>query len=300
MRCARPAGSHPHEALLELAGVHRAFGNEVAVDGLDLTIHAGEIHAIVGLNGAGKSTLMRLALGMLRPDAGTARLRQPDGEMIAAWRAPAHVWCRVGHLVEAPFAYPELTVTEMIVAAARLRGLSPAAATPAAGRVLRELDLDHWADRSTRTLSMGNRQRLGLACAAVHDPRLLILDEPSTALDPAGVLLVRTWLQRTRDAGAGVLVSSHHLDEVARVADRITVIHRGRAVGTLAPDGVDLERQFFTMVYATEHQVPVNVLLSQGYPSIGCAPCTQPVAAGADPRSGRWATLEKTECGLHL
>lgn len=252
MTSAPAAGPLPSGTILELAGVRRAFGDEVAVDGLDLTVGAGEIHAIVGLNGAGKSTLMRLALGMLRPDAGTVRLRTADGDAVAPWRAPAHVWARVGHLVEAPFAYPELTVREMIVAAARLRGLPRERAVPAAQRVLAELDLDHWADRGTGTLSMGNRQRLGLACAAVHDPHLLILDEPSTALDPAGVLLVRTWLQRTRDTGAGVLVSSHHLDEVARMADRITVIHRGRAVGTLAPDGVDLERQFFAMVYATE------------------------------------------------
>lgn len=244
--------------LLELTGVRRAFGDEVAVDELDLTVRAGEIHAIVGLNGAGKSTLMRLALGMLRPDRGSVRLRPHDGSEVEAWRAPPRVWGQVGHLVEAPFAYPELTVTEMITAAARLRGLSRGAAEAAARRMLVELDLGHWADRSTRALSMGNRQRLGLACAAVHDPHLLILDEPSTALDPAGVLLVRTWLQRTRDAGTGVLVSSHHLDEVARIADRITVIHRGRAVGTLAPDGVDLERQFFTMVYANE-QAPATL-----------------------------------------
>lgn len=249
----RPAAvDGPPVVLLELAGVRRTFGDEVAVDGLDLTVRAGEIHAIVGLNGAGKSTLMRLALGMLRPDTGTVRVQLGDGGAVEAWGAPARVWAGVGHLVEAPFAYPELTVTEMITAAARLRGLPRTAARAAAHRMLVELDLRHWADRSTRALSMGNRQRLGLACAAVHDPHLLILDEPSTALDPAGVLLVRTWLQRTREAGTGVLVSSHHLDEVARIADRITVIHRGRAAGTLAPDGVDLERQFFAMVYATE------------------------------------------------
>jgi ABC-2 type transport system ATP-binding protein len=236
--------------LLRLTGARRAFAGDAAVDGLDLTVRTGEIHAVVGLNGAGKSTLMRLALGMLRPDAGTVVLHLPGTDEVPAWRAPSSVWARVGHLVEAPFAYPELTVTEMVEAAARLRGLSRDAAGPAAQRVVHGLELGRWSGRSTRALSMGNRQRLGLACATVHDPRLLVLDEPTTALDPAGVLLVRTWLQRTRDAGTGVLVSSHHLDEVARVADRITVLHRGRAIGALAPDGVDLERQFFGLVYA--------------------------------------------------
>ncbi len=245
-------GPHATDEIVRVSGTHRAFAGEVAVAGLDLSVRAGEIHAIVGLNGAGKSTLMRLVLGMLRPDAGVVTLRLPGQAEVSAWQAPPSVWAQVGHLVEAPFAYGELTVTEMLEAAGRLRGLARPAAGPAAQRMIEALDLGHWARRSTATLSMGNRQRLGLACAAVHDPRLLVLDEPTTALDPAGVLLVRTWLQRTRDAGAGVLVSSHHLDEVARMADRITVIHRGRAIGGLAPDGFDLERQFFTMVYATE------------------------------------------------
>lgn len=238
--------------LLRLTAVRRCFEGEAAVDGLDLTVDAGEIHAVVGLNGAGKSTLMRLALGMLRPDGGSAVLCLPGLPEVAAWRAPAPTWGRVGHLVEAPFAYAELTVAEMLEAAARLRGLPREAAPRAAQHALHALGLDQWAGRSTRALSMGNRQRLGLACAAVHEPDLLVLDEPTTALDPAGVLLVRRWLRSVRDAGVGVLVSSHQLDEVARVADRITVVHRGRAVGTLPPDGIDLERRFFTMVYASE------------------------------------------------
>ncbi len=245
--------------ILRLSGVRRAFGADLAVDGLNLTVHAGEVHAVVGLNGAGKSTLMRLALGMLRPDGGTVALRlRGAGSDVAAWRAPAGVWSQVGHLVEAPFAYPELTVIEMVHAAARLRGLSSQDALPAAQRVVTALELDRWAGRSTSTLSMGNRQRLGLACAAVHRPRLLVLDEPATALDPAGVLLVRTWLLQARDSGTGVLVSSHHLDEVARMADRITVIHRGRAIGALPPRGVDLEQQFFTMVYDADATGPAH------------------------------------------
>jgi ABC-2 type transport system ATP-binding protein len=251
MTARRPAADEA-APLLRLSGVRRRFGDEVAVDGLDLAVDPAEIHAVVGLNGAGKSTLMRLALGMLRPDTGQVRLRLPGHAESDAWHAAASVWSGVGHLVEAPFAYPELTVLEMVRCAARLRGLSRDAAGAAAARVVAALELTHWEQRRTSTLSMGNRQRLGLACAAVHRPRLLVLDEPTTALDPAGVLLVRSWLQATRDAGTGVLVSSHHLDEVARIADRITVIHRGHAIGTLPPGGIDLERQFFTMVYAAE------------------------------------------------
>lgn len=252
MTAAAPPLGSADAPVLRLSGLRRSFGPERAVDGVDLTVHAGEIHALVGLNGAGKTTLMRLALGMLRPDGGQARVRLPGRPEVAAWRAPATLWAGVGHLVETPFGYPELTVLETVTAAARLRGLPRTEARRGAEQMVEELDLTHWARRRTSTLSQGNRQRLGLACASVHRPTLLVLDEPSTALDPAGVLVVRRWLRAARGRGSAVLVSSHHLDEVARLADRITVIHRGRAIGRLAPGGADLERQFFTMVYAAE------------------------------------------------
>lgn len=240
----------PGAPLLRLRDVRRSFGDLVAVDGLDLDVRAGEVHALVGLNGAGKSTAMRIALGMLAPDSGSATVATPDE--VRAWRAPAATWAGVGHLVEVPFSYPELTVVETVVVAARLRGLDRVRARDAASAVVAGLGLTPWATRRAGTLSQGNRQRLGLACATVHGPRLLVLDEPTTALDPAGVLLVRRWIHDARSRGAGVLVSSHHLDEVARLADRITVLHRGRAVASLPPGGVDLERQLFEAVAAAD------------------------------------------------
>ncbi len=238
-------------ALITATGVARAFGQERAVAGVDLTLVPGEVHALVGLNGAGKTTLMRLALGMLRPDSGSVRLDVGAGP-VDPRVAPAATWRDVGHLIETPFSYPELTVRETVHSAARLHGLPRAAAAVATDRVLEELALEHWADRRASTLSLGNRQRVGLACAVVHTPRLLVLDEPSNSLDPAGVVRVRRWLTDAVDRGAGVLVSSHHLDEMARLAHRITVLHQGRVLGTLDPAGADLERQFFAMVYAED------------------------------------------------
>lgn len=236
---------------LRATGVARAFGTEQALAGVALDLRAGEVHALVGLNGAGKTTLMRLALGMLRPDAGEVRVDVGAGPVDPVG-APSATWRHVGHLIETPFTYPELTVRETVRSAARLRGLDRAAASAATTRVLAELALDHWSERRAGTLSLGNRQRVGLACAVVHDPQLLVLDEPSNALDPAGVVRVRRRLADAADRGAAVLVSSHHLDEMARVAHRITVLHRGRVVGTLDPAGADLERQFFDMVYEEE------------------------------------------------
>ena len=238
-------------AVLHLVGVSRAFEGQPAVDGVDLLLEPGEIHALVGLNGAGKTTLMRLALGMLRADCGAITVRPGDGpERADVRRAEPAAWRHVGHLVETPFSYPELTVTETVRVAARLRGIGRAEARVATERILAELALGQWAHRRTRTLSLGNRQRVGLACALVHGPRLLVLDEPSNSLDPAGVLVVRRALQGAAARGSAVLVSSHHLDEVARTADRITVMHRGSVVGTLPPAGADLERRFFAMIAA--------------------------------------------------
>ena len=144
-----------------------------------------------------------------------------------------------------------------MIATARLHGMNVSAARRQAAEMIGELTLVQWADRRSRVLSLGNRQRLGLACALVHRPRVLILDEPTNGLDPMGVLdLRRLLLSCAHGDGVGVLVSSHHLDEVARVADRITVMHRGRVIGNLDPGGVDLEHRFFDMVYTAEREGP--------------------------------------------
>jgi ABC-2 type transport system ATP-binding protein len=232
-------------AILELTDVTKTYGPERALDGLTLDVVAGEVHAIVGLNGAGKTTLMRASVGMLRADSGEVRVFGHDPDV-----AGPDTWARVGQMIEAPLAYRELTAHENLVAAARLHGLERASAASAAQRWLGALDLDHWAARRANTLSLGNRQRLGLACVLAHGPELVILDEPTIALDPNGVVLVRDALLTSAAAGAGVLVSSHHLDEVARIAHRISVIHAGRVVGMLEPGGIDLEHRFFEMVRA--------------------------------------------------
>lgn len=134
--------------------------------------------------------------------------------------------------------------------AARLRGIRNPDALVA--EALRAFALEPYADRRLRTLSLGNRQRVGLAAALQHDPRIIVLDEPGNALDPRGVIILREQLQRLAGTGAAALVSSHHLDEVARIADRIVVMNRGRVIGELASDGDDLERAFFDAVRADD------------------------------------------------
>jgi ABC-2 type transport system ATP-binding protein len=232
---------------LEARNVVRLYGDERAVDGVDLQVRSGEIHAIVGLNGAGKTTLMRLLLGMVVPTSGEARIGGAD-----ARSARADVWRQVGCLIETPFSYPELTVTENLEAAALLHGVDDIPTEVA--RVIDEFELGHWANKRARALSLGNHQRLGLAAALVHRPSILVLDEPANALDPAGVVFIRDLMRAAAERGAAVMVSSHHLDQLARVADRITVLHRGRDIGTLDPNGVDLEQQFFDLVYRDDRE----------------------------------------------
>lgn len=245
---------------LRLAGVTREYDNAArrgastrlrrgclpgaGVRDIDLTVRPGEIHALVGLNGAGKSTLMKLMLGMLRPDAGRIELLGTDIRSAAP-----DVWARVGALIEYPLAYGELDGRTNLELAARLRGVPARAVAPMVEAMFEELDLGRYAGVRARRMSLGNKQRLGLAAALQHRPDLIILDEPTNALDPAGIILLREALLRRAADGTGVLVSSHHLDEVARIATRISVIAEGQLVGTLDPGGVDIERAFFAIVH---------------------------------------------------
>jgi ABC-2 type transport system ATP-binding protein len=228
-------------AALSARGLTRLFRNGAGVADVDLEVEHGEIVALVGLNGAGKSTLMGLLLGMLRPQSGIAEVAG-----VESGRAAPHVWARVGHLVGAPLAYPELTVRANLELNARLRGVRDPRGVTA--RALIGFGLGDYAERRVRTLSLGNAQRVGIAAALQHDPTVIVLDEPTNGLDPAGVILLRDRLLSRVGSGAGILVSSHHLDEVARIADRVVVINSGRMIGELDPHAPELERVFFEHV----------------------------------------------------
>lgn len=210
------------------------------VQNVNLTVSRGQVVALVGMNGAGKTTLLRLLLGMLRPQQGVVHV---FGRRLATLSRAE--WARVGHLIEAPLAYPELTTHENLRMAAQLHYANPDRIVDA---TLSQWNLHALSDRRLRHLSLGNRQRVGLAAALQHSPELVILDEPSSALDPAAVLTLREMLTCRAAEGAAVLVSSHHLDEVARIADYILVMNSGELTGTLDPDGIDLERAFFETV----------------------------------------------------
>jgi ABC-2 type transport system ATP-binding protein len=205
---------------IETSGLSKFFGQVCAVDSVSLRVGQGEIYGFLGLNGAGKTTTIRALLGMIRPCRGSVKVL---GQAIGPnGRGP---WRHVGHLVERPAAYPELTVKENLEIARRLQGISDRSAT---SRVIERLGLAAYADRKAGGLSTGNLQRLGLARALLHEPELLILDEPANGLDPAGVVEIRELLASlTHERGMTVFMSSHILTEVDRLATRIGIIHKG-------------------------------------------------------------------------
>jgi ABC-2 type transport system ATP-binding protein len=217
---------------VETSQLTKSFGKVLAVDAINLLVRKGEIYGFLGLNGAGKTTTIRTLLGMIRPTDGQIKvLGQPVGPN---GRGP---WARVGHLVESPSAYPELTVHENLEIVRRLYGISNPNATLHA---IERLGIASYADRKAVTLSTGNLQRLGIARALLHEPELLILDEPANGLDPAGVVEIRELLRwLAHEKGVTILMSSHILTEVDRLATRIGIIHNGRLIEELDTDQLE-------------------------------------------------------------
>jgi ABC-2 type transport system ATP-binding protein len=221
---------------IETNNLSKYYGDVRAVEQLSLRVGEGEIYAFLGLNGAGKTTAIRLLLGMIKPTAGSASVLYTPVRLGAV-----EPWARVGYLVETPHAYPELTVRENLEVARRLH---PGTPPKAIGDIIERLVLSAYADRRAGTLSLGNAQRLGLAKALLHNPRLLLLDEPANGLDPAGIVEIRELLLGlAREQGITVFMSSHILGEVSRLADRIGIIHQGRLIQELNVDELERNRQ---------------------------------------------------------
>lgn len=243
---------------IETQGLSKRYGDVLAVDAVNLRVEHGEIYGFLGLNGAGKTTTIRALLGMVRPSAG----------MVMLFGEPIHPggsgpWRRVGHLVDIAVAYPELTLRENLEVARRLHSFTDAGATT---RVIDRLGLAAYADRRAHTLSRGNLQRLGLARALLHEPDLLILDEPAGGLDPAGVVEVRQLLaELAHQRGVTVLMSSHILTEVDRLANRIGIIHQGRLIEELDAHKLEHLRTQQLLVEVRQPAAALAALEKAGY-----------------------------------
>jgi ABC-2 type transport system ATP-binding protein len=208
--------------VLELRDLARRFGDVVALDGVSFAVAPGELVGFVGPNGAGKTTAMRIALGVLAPDRGEVLWRGRPAD-------PA-VRRRFGYMPEERGLYPKMRVLDQLVYLGRLHGMAPAAARASALRCLEILGVADRARDRVEQLSLGNQQRVQLAAALVHEPELLVLDEPFSGLDPVGVDVLAGVLRERVAAGAAVLFSSHQLELVERLCRSVVLIHRGRVV----------------------------------------------------------------------
>jgi ABC-type multidrug transport system ATPase subunit len=214
-------GVTPGVPLFEANGLVKAFGGRPALHDISFSIAPGEIVGFVGPNGAGKSTTLRIACGLLRPGAGSVRL---DGFCVR--QSPRDYLGRLGALIESPGYWPALSASHHLAYLARARGGT------AVGRIeeaLTEVGLDPTSRKPVGQFSLGMKQRLGIAMALLHRPRLLVLDEPMNGLDPAGMAMLREFLRGLGgERGVSVLVSSHLLHEVEQICDRVLFIREGR------------------------------------------------------------------------
>ena len=207
------------EALVEVTGLTKRYRTTVAVDGLDLTVRRGEVYGFLGPNGAGKTTTLRILTGLIAPTAGTVRVlggRPGDPGTLA----------RTGSLVESPAFYPYLSGRDNLRVLATYAG----AKATRIDAVLEEVDLAGRAKDRFATYSLGMKQRLGVAAALLKDPELVILDEPTNGLDPAGMRDMRDLVRRLGTGERTVLLSSHLLGEVEQICDRVGILSGGRMV----------------------------------------------------------------------
>jgi ABC-type multidrug transport system ATPase subunit len=210
--------------VIETRGLHKRYGGIVAVNDLNLQVKVGAIYGVLGPNGSGKSTTLRLLLGLVRPDAGAIRI---FGLPLADHHHD--ILYRVGALIEKPDFYDYLSAYRNLALLSRLSGLRPERQHLMAS--LERVGLAPRAHSKVKTFSQGMRQRLGIAQALLHDPELLILDEPTNGLDPQGVADVRTLVLRlNQEQGKTILLSSHLLPEIERMATHVLVLHQGRTV----------------------------------------------------------------------
>jgi ABC-2 type transport system ATP-binding protein len=215
---------------LRLSGLRKSFGRP-AVDGLDLTVRRGELYALLGPNGAGKTTTLRMVTGLLAPDAGDVQVLGID-----LARDPAGAKRGMAYLPDDPLLYGKLRPTEYLEFVAGLWGIRAQDAEPRARRLLDWLDLTKHAHELTEGFSRGMKQKLALAGALIHEPELLILDEPLTGLDAAAARQVKDLLVSHVEQGGTVILTTHILEVAERLAQRIGIIRQGRLIaeGTLA------------------------------------------------------------------
>jgi ABC-2 type transport system ATP-binding protein len=229
----------------------KQYGTKMAVAGVDLDVPPGCFYGLVGPNGAGKTTMIRMMTGLLRPDGGQVWVDARD-----VWADPVAVKARIGVLPDEFRLYDRLTGAELLDYCGLLRGMPPALISERSGELLDVLDLRAAADTFVVDYSTGMRKKVALAAALLHGPSVLFLDEPFEAVDPVSTRVIRSLLERFTESGNTVVFSSHVMEVVERICDRVAVVHQGRVIAEGATDdlrgGRRLEDVFVELVGAGE------------------------------------------------
>lgn len=242
--------------IIKTNSLTKRFGSTVAVDTISFHINQGEIYGFLGLNGAGKTTLIRMLLGMIKPDNGTISI---FGKQLSK---KSNQWKDIGYLVETPYSYPNLSVYENLKVIYKLRQLNN---PKAIDDIIEKLKLTKYRNIKVNALSLGNQQRLGLAKALIHNPRLLILDEPINGLDPEGIVEIRELLLELSKNGSTIFLSSHILSEISKLANRIAIIHEGKLIKELTNQELSSQIIKKILVQTTENKKAIKYLQNANY-----------------------------------
>ena len=235
----------------------KRYKDVLAVSEISLNVNEGEIYGFLGLNGAGKTTTIRMLLGMISPDRGKAFI---NGQRVHAGNT--ELWNKIGYLVEIPYSYPNLTVKENLEIIRRLRFIED---KNAVFSVMDKLKLTEYANRKAKNLSLGNAQRLGVAKALIHNPEILILDEPANGFDPEGIYEIREMLHDlAKNHGVTIFISSHILGEISKLANRIGIIHNGVLIRELNTQQLEQLCQKRLKVNTKNNGLAMSVLTKNG------------------------------------
>lgn len=211
--------------MIKTDGIHKTYADFTALHPLDLHVRKGEVFGFLGPNGAGKTTTIRILSGVLPPTGGSLAI---DGVQMA--EDPVQAKARMGYIPDRPYLYEKLTAREMLHFVGGLYGMAPDVIEKTGMDLLRDNDLDRFADRLIEGFSHGMKQRLTLSCALLHDPPLLIVDEPMVGLDVRGARQIKQVFRDRAESGRTVFLSTHSLDVAQEVCDRLAIIHHGRIV----------------------------------------------------------------------
>ncbi len=207
--------------IIQITDLVKRYGDVAAVDGLSFSVERGELFGLLGPNGAGKTTSIRIIMDILQPD---------EGEVAILGRPPGKAKDRVGYLPEERGLYRDLKVLDTLVYLGELKGVPRSAARERAMALLERVRLDDWAERKVKDLSRGMQQRLQFIASLIHDPEVMILDEPFQGLDPVNTERLRDFVDELHEAGKTIVLSTHQMNLVEALCDRILLINKGRAV----------------------------------------------------------------------